>query len=442
MDWLFCKLNEQLSATNESAPVRAELSMEDAGVSIFKPRHLVQVYYPCVYLLQPQGEVFSAVALSNSQSRIEPEPLVDDLAVIAQASRDNACETSFYSAPKGHFTDDARLLHDMKLATSGHGETHLEAVTYEIQEATASVDMIRLSRRTIFRLPSGKEYPSAAQYEMQMPVFDAAMDQEQWMLDLEDIIHGKSDRAVRHAEFRLEMQDIFNMPISTWKSARRMPYEELLPTVSKPLSLTQLSADEQCTPEATGCPHCRHKIFSDEAATDWLKFGVKDKAYERDERSDDWENHERSCADLDKHAAEVNMKIFKVDSTALYRFWETLVAGALHESPRSTPLHLQPARSPEMGLLNDTLKAALHKLDGQALPTKAIFTKLVEQIDHVFAQQNLPCDRDKTQSQDNLVQVERCSTPEDLGLRPGFVSVNAKLEGTTRMDCENTTTQT
>lgn len=177
---------------------------------------------------------------SNSLSRYESRPLIEDAAVVAHSTRDNESETSFYSvtpayfsttdlwAPPGRFTDDMRLIHDLNCAMAGHGETSLEVVTYEVQEAPASTEMIRISRETTFRLATGRECHSAAQYEMQTPVFDAIETHgQQWMLDLRDVVHGHSDRAVRHAALRPEMLDASDEVLpSTWKPARRMPYED------------------------------------------------------------------------------------------------------------------------------------------------------------------------------------------------------------------------
>ncbi|KAK4543331.1 hypothetical protein LTR36_005690 [Oleoguttula mirabilis] len=439
------------------------------GVSIFKPHHLVMLVYPFKDLLRGESEELALAPVYDSALRDEPKPLISDVAVIHNTSRDNWPETRFFSctqacfgstdlwASKGDFSDDSRLIHDMKLATSGHGITKLRILTYKTHASGEPMDMLRIARRTVFRLAKGKDQKSFAEYEMQLKTYDAIDRPEQWSLDIRDLIRGFSDRAFRHVEVRSKMQLIPDHSV-TWKSARRMPFEDVLSTVSSAVSLTTVGADEQCLtcvqefnnnerqpialrcnpkhilcracmlewchaegPEKMSCPHCRRRVFDDDATIAWLKYGVRGKAYDRDERFDDWENFERSCTDLDKNHAENDKQEITVRSEALHHIWESLVAGALLQSACSTPLHLQPARTPEVAILNEALRGALLSLHGRYLPISDLFARLMKSVNHVFIQRCLQSSVSKTIPGHVAKRLKlECPAVDDIGLRPGF----------------------
>ena len=118
---------------------------DSAGPSHCRLRHVVAIFYPCTYLLQNTNEELMLGSVKDSSDRYEPGPLIEDEDVIRHTDLREAGTTSFTSTtpayagttdmwappgePKGDLREGARLLHDLKLATSGHGGTQLSIVT-------------------------------------------------------------------------------------------------------------------------------------------------------------------------------------------------------------------------------------------------------------------------------------------------------------------------
>lgn len=468
------------------------------GVSIFVPHHITHVFYPSIALLENENdEVESEFALAPiymAADRYDPSrPLVEDVAVEHHSGRNSRAELSFYSitpacfgsttlwAKRDEFTDDQRLLHDMRLATSGNGSTTLQVVTYTVpdleahliaepgkQPPEADAPMIRIFRCTMFKQgPSMKpEDHTHGSYNMGMAVFDAIDCEEEWMLHLRDLINGYSDRAVRYVATQLEEQHTDN-PAIIWKPPRMMMFEERLKEFTKlvdPAIFADPDVDRHCIsctsdlltedaeplsllcnghhivcrdciiqwcnaqgPAFVSCPYCRRKLIADQVTIDWLRYGICGKAYKADDRYNDWENFERSCADLDAHLAENNNQQLTVIGGVLSMVWNHLATAAKLELEDSTPYELQAVRAPEYDLLRESIESTLSSYDGVNLQTSTIYKLLLEEVRRVFARAVLRSSLTKALPVAEIDVLVQQPLRARLGLRPGFMEFTKRM---------------
>ena len=134
------------------------------------------------------------------------------------------------------------------------------------------------------------------------------------------------------------------------------------------------------------CPHCRAQIFTNERTLGLLKFATAGKAYHEDSPFDDWGNHDRACADLDKYLAEDNAAIMVVDSALLGYVWNDMLEKAKLKSAQSTPLHLQPARRPEVKDLTTAVLETLQWLDGEEVEMTGVYMAIMHNVEWAFCQ--------------------------------------------------------
>lgn len=354
----------------------------------------------------------------------------------------------------------------MDLITQYDGATMLEVVTYQTanletgttQPSNDGVDMVRIRRTAHFKPDVKTAIRDTATYTTSLEDFGRIdCSGRQWMTDINDLLSGHSDRAVQHVAVRSKAQLIPDSPV-VWRPERRMKFEQVIGKISKTLDVGSLQEDDQscvscmsqygdpdceplvllCSalhmicrrcllewchahgPDSVTCPHCRYRLIRDEADIEWLKFGVWEKAYIYDHRYDQWENFERSCADLDKEHAENNTRDVTVSYPLLLRVWTSLVDGALLESARSTPLHLQPARTLEFITLKATLQSSFDTLHGVTLPTNALYALLLHDIYQAFARAFLRAGLQAELTNEALSKLLDAPTASQLGLQDGF----------------------
>jgi len=160
-------------------------------------------------------------------------------------------------------------------------------------------------------------------------------------------------------------------------------------------------------PEKARCALCQRNALSPEEVPD-VQFGLLNGVYHADPRYSDFENFERSCADLDEHLAE-NAKTGEVDwpSEALAHAWELLVAGARLETADSCPLLAQPVRTPEFARLDREIGAAL--IDIENFPWSSTGKRTVKQTcDKLYAH-----GRDSLQKESRLSGLSTFSKPNE-----------------------------
>jgi len=271
--------------------------------SVFDFHHLVTIHYPSLRDLHSSTEELALATPINCTSRYDPSlPLVADTAVGHNAGRMNNAETSFYSvtpavsSPSTRMASDdlaadERLLYDMQRAISGDGGTELFVVTFDVPrpakfeghehaddeyagsrpgerrgdgelaspESNNREAMIRINRQT--RLPPVKQESGdylaeigSGEYTMTTIAFDAMESDALWLENMRDLVHGRSDRAVRHVALQLERQARENPPVA-WKATRRPFYSVEVLEISRPVDAKTLA----CKPDTEDrcCSICR-----------------------------------------------------------------------------------------------------------------------------------------------------------------------------------------
>ncbi|KAK0356599.1 hypothetical protein LTR91_014504 [Friedmanniomyces endolithicus] len=428
--------------------------------SIFDFHHITTIHYPSLRDLHNSTEELALATPVDCTERYDPNlPLVADTAVRRNAGRMNDAETSFYSLTPAvsnpstrrasdDLAADERLLYDMQRAISGVGGTELFVVTFDVPrpariegdkhaddnhtgsrlgerrgdgdhaslESHSREAMIRMNRQTT--LPPVKQESGdylaeigSGEYTMTTAAFDAMESDALWLENMRDLIHGRSDRAVKHVALQLERQERENPPVA-WKAARQPLYFciEVL-EISRPVDAEALACkpdveDRYCSicredygPKAeplalhnsshlvcepclvTWClkqgpgVRCPHVVLRT-----WFNFGAKGKTYAYDDRYNEWENYTRSIADLDEHLAKNNSTWITIHRDAALSIWDDIVTHDLLETPSSTPYHLQPARSIHYAFLRSSIESSLNTRTGLHYPTSTAYEILLAEF--------------------------------------------------------------
>jgi len=119
--------------------------------------------------------------------------------------------------------------------------------------------MIRMNRQTT--LPPVKQESGdylaeigSGEYTMTTIAFDAMESDALWLENMRALVHGRSDRAVRHVALQLERQARENPPVA-WKATRRPFYSVEVLEISRPVDAKTLA----CKPDTEDrcCSICR-----------------------------------------------------------------------------------------------------------------------------------------------------------------------------------------
>ncbi|KAI7487361.1 hypothetical protein KC351_g2663 [Hortaea werneckii] len=234
---------------------------KELRLSFVKPRHVVKITYPCPWLLNEAWEDLALVHPGQSHERYEPLPLIDFDDIESQPTDSDGEDMVIHSvtpasvggtnlwANHQDFEDVAALLHDMRLALSGHGTTDLYVVTFDEQdddEEEGRNDLIRIRRATTFIMQNGVEERTFRQYDLSLNEFDNIECPEQWVQDLDDLMNGRSDYAVKVIENTLEDRGTEDLPAIPWLPRRGMPYSAILDKISAPVNQGGPMTDGSC----------------------------------------------------------------------------------------------------------------------------------------------------------------------------------------------------
>lgn len=306
-----------------------------------------------------------------------------------------------------------RLHYEMVGCNMLPGNTVLDIVTFHTDGDARSVwngDAVQITRVTTVQTGDGNQLANQGTYAMPVDKFLMRNEQPDWFHNVKQatwykqilhLLEMRSDRAARHVNYFLSTLDnreeFRPMRIAfdniVWLPSRDMDYEPAIRAVTKiakqvpdtdPLCMicrTELETGgddytlelpcrhlvgHECLlawaksigAEKVSCPLCRSKILTDDETVTDLKHGLTKGVYRADLRFNEWENFERSCADLDSRLAD-NVKDdggkFKI--YLYYTTFTLLVDGCLLEPESSTPYDLQPARYPEFELVMDAFTA-------------------------------------------------------------------------------------
>ncbi|KAK0939412.1 hypothetical protein LTR29_009028 [Friedmanniomyces endolithicus] len=79
------------------------------------------------------------------------------------------------------------------------------------------------------------------EYTMTTIAFDAMESDALWLENMRDLVHGRSDRAVRHVALQLERQQRENPPVA-WKATRKPFYSVEVLEISWPVDAKTLAS--------------------------------------------------------------------------------------------------------------------------------------------------------------------------------------------------------
>lgn len=256
---------------------------------------------------------------------------------------------------------------------------------------------IRIHRTSRFRF-TGAKHTQEDDYKIPYTYYKAIEDpNKQWMMNITDLLEGRSDVAYLHAQKVLKKHNV-GVGRGNWLKSRQPDYATVLRRNAMPRNA--ISPDAQCSvclesmsvrdeiveagcdgkhryhlaclvqvceiegAEKSRCPLCRTLLTPDARDVDLLKYGIVGKAYINSERYDAFENWERSCSDLDKRLAENELQKIKVKYRLFKAAFDMMIDGALLEIARSRPYHLQVARCPELALLKEAVLSTTKAMDG------------------------------------------------------------------------------
>ncbi|KAF2773364.1 hypothetical protein EJ03DRAFT_129832 [Teratosphaeria nubilosa] len=231
---------------------------------------------------------------------------------------------------------------------------------------------------------------------------------------MEQLMMGYSDRAVLHIDAALRYQGRPPCEPAQWKRPRIPQYGAVISAVANDISFANLEAEDKTCPlcfcsfdepkhdavalhcnekhllcrnclvrccqieaEKTRCPFCRSPVLTDEKTLEWLKTGALGKSYDPDPQYNDWENHERSIADLDKQRADSNCALLKINSRLLKDTWNVLLKWEEAEPIQSTPRHLNPACAAGGTVVTKAFETMVDRLHGMKFQTNMVFENLM-----------------------------------------------------------------
>jgi hypothetical protein len=99
-----------------------------------------------------------------------------------------------------------------------------------------------------------------------------------------------------------------------------------------------------------------------------------------DPRYNEFENHTRSCADIDRHLAGFTHEKITVSKVLIKSVFDILVEGARKELPVSTPYNLQFVRCAEYRFLEQALASTTRMMDGMKVQSRTLFGAIMTEL--------------------------------------------------------------
>ncbi|KAF2169932.1 hypothetical protein M409DRAFT_51723 [Zasmidium cellare ATCC 36951] len=417
--------------------MRSSTQAPGPNVSTLELHHTIRIDYPALEILTDPSERGVLHRPLNVQQRYQPLPLIADDDVYSHAGRDRAPATQFFSlynaiSDQPNRRDLCRFLQsDVREVTKFHGKTRLSVVLYMTPNDLSL--MFRVRRKTTYFLKDGYEDVESQDYNLPYDEFFAHQGESQWFQDILHLITMKDDRSARYVQFKLWMleaqdfpgaADLFDRFCRSWKPRRQPDYEvylsNLITETKRPSSLLSTKVCKVCRksfskshPPAAlpccnklvaksclvewcqsfnsktlipnfsvpSCPSCKTQLFTDPRTVEHLKFGMLADQYWIDKRFTQWENFERSCADLDKHHASRNNSQLTISPLALAMTWQNMLHGTTRHDD---PAHLQPHRFPEFAIFEKEMFTHLRQLEGVTCIVSNLYRHLTTEIEREF----------------------------------------------------------
>ncbi|KXS99881.1 hypothetical protein AC578_4473 [Pseudocercospora eumusae] len=456
-------------------------STAEEAISVFDLHHQFRIDYPVLQILDVNEEGWILQANDHEMgTRYYPHPLVENAEVIANTHYDwkDRYEYSAVSrahpgnaenfrpheaiptaarVPPGPFfaerVDKLRFAADMAALEKCTGTTDLDVVLVVVRNGASE---IKIRRKSYLRGANKKLRKNEAMYRMRMQEdFQTMLGTGAWHSQILELVHGSSDRAVRLETLMAgDWHQIIPQPGKFREPRRRPRMARAIALVTgqvDPLNL-RVGDNESCATcwrewreiacpilrtdccrnlfcsdcllqDSTHhglnylCPMCRQGFF-DQHAVKQVAFGLDRQGnYQRDDRFSDWENHERSFADLDEERPDVagpgGDKIH-LNSEIIYSAWLYVRNHARSEPQSSTPTYQNPVWFPEFSIVEKALKQVISSLSGRHEGSRLsvapwfLYRALIANIREQFYREylNSPVSTSKTERGCELVRLE------------------------------------
>lgn len=330
--------------------------------SSLAPHHRVEVVYPDIGLLESPEERRVLYLPYGHDQRYEPKPLIPVEEVIDNTYRDT--EVSHLSilpimpAKDKEHSGHGCLVDDIDQCCEWPGKTCLRVIVFRLSEDHHELKdiRVRIKRNTLSFDDEEDDEGTTHEISLEQLIKFTDTCERTWLVDIIDLIFQSTDRAV--LSVRQNMPPGQNLEV-TWKQDRGITVKEGLPRIVKILSLEDLGSMNEDLPDEgkiTECPVCTERygqsefVYCDsrpamlncskkhivhfgcleiwckqngmrDAKCFWCRVNIVDESvapplkpnyldldapFTYDPDFTDWENWERSCADLDRTLAAFN----------------------------------------------------------------------------------------------------------------------------------------
>lgn len=399
-----------------------------SNVPIIEPHHRIDVTYPALNSLQWKERPLLHTPL-NAAERYEPLPLINDIEVQRNSGRDLKEQTPFFSMYPASLERPAEgvmlcgdICKDMRELSRYIGITTLNVLIYNTEETAQP--WIRICSGTTFRRVGGARSDGRKDYNIPLQEFLAKRDHSRWYQDILHLIEMRDDRAARHVQIRLReyvdnrdadhVTELYQKFAASFKPKRQPDYDLYLYqdrflASDRTKSTSLFKSKKQCMickkslntsthvgiafpcspehvagrscvrelchrslPEHVQCPQCNVCLF-DSQALDHLRFGVWEGRYEDDPRFTEYENFEKSCADLDmdvpsrsRHTPSFSLIVHPQLFMAIW--YRMIFFGSLEMSLA----HVEAISAPEFNILERAIEKHVRRLDGVQTTTRIL----------------------------------------------------------------------
>ncbi|CZT22462.1 uncharacterized protein RCC_08332 [Ramularia collo-cygni] len=390
------------------------------NIPMIEPHHRVDITYPSLNTLQWKERPLIHTPF-NASERYQPLPLINDSEIQRNTGRDLKDSSPFFSMCRASRERPAEgivlcgdICKDIRELSGYIGVTTLNVLVYNTTEATRP--FIRICSGTTFRQIDGARSDGRRDYNLPLEDFLALKDPSRWYQDIIHLIEMRDDRAARHVQTRLLeyvesretdfVTELYDKFAASFKP-KRQPYYDLylykdsLVASTKARASGLFKAKKACMlckkslnatthigisfpcdpehvagrscvrdlchaslPEDVRCPQCDMRLF-DSKTLEHLNYGVLNGKFDDDPRFTEYENFEKSCADLDSdlpsRARDKPSFALLVNPQLFMAIWYRMI---FFGSQEMSLLHVEAINAPEFKIIEATIEKHIQRVDG------------------------------------------------------------------------------
>lgn len=441
--------------------------------SYFAPHHQVHVVYPAIALLEGGLERRVLYMPKKVGERFEPKPLVPDQRVIANTYRDR--EVSHMSLlpitpakDKSH-SGHGCFIEDVDKCSEWPGTTRLQVIVFRLapNHHHPKNIRVRIKRQTLTFTNEEDDEGKTHEVSLEKLIKWKENCYRPWLDDIFNLIFQATDRAVRNVQRNLG--GTIDFP---WKQARGTSVKEGLPKIVKILSAEDFNAMNESLPDdekIEKCAVCDERYFESESVDGdsrpamlkcskkhivhlgclenwcerngmqdakcfWCRVNIVDESvapllkpnyldldapFKPNPNFTEWENWERSCADLDRALICLRSgPLLTVNAPRILETLKLVLHGPDGSRGQDAGTHHDFAAAPELALIETAFATVLSEHDGRIIPMKTLSCSIMREIAQVTANEFLTSGL-ADHLPDHIVEGVR-KDPNRVPTRPGF----------------------